>query len=281
MADDPRCSDPTETCLYDCDYVFGAPTVLPFPRGGTVVQWELNAAVRDLGVYTYTLQTGNAEVTDADAWEDVITDADAFYLVDPHRWDSGVYRFKYYRIKLTTGERTYYSRPLHTQGKLTYADWRLYLSVLRAEEVQLRGRSGIDGIIFKRKVSGTPCTRCRDYNTGEVTDGGCKVCYGNGWVGGYYAAVHCCWFQVDPANRTITHDVETQGAIMADTSVAARAVAVPMLATGDIWVNKQSGERYKIIQLQDIVEVKGVPVVYRVAMDRLPVSDVVYRLPIL
>jgi hypothetical protein len=267
-------------CFYDCDYVFGAPVVLPSPEGGTIVQWELDPVVRDLGKYVYTLQAGDAGVRDDKAWTDVVTAEDVFYLIDPYRWAKGIHRYKHYRLRLVTGERVYYSRPLHTFGHLSYGDWRLYVSVIRAEAVHLRSRSGTEGILFKRKISGVPCRRCRDHNTGEVTDAGCRICYGTGWVGGYYMPVFCSWFSIDPVDMSVAQDIETQGTIRVDTSCKARAIAVPCLSTNDIWLNKQSGERYKVMQIHNIVEVKGVPVVHQVSMDRLPVSDIVYSLSV-
>jgi hypothetical protein len=277
---DPHCVEKCLPMLYECDSIFGSPTVLPAPRGGTLVQWELNPIVRDYGNYIYTLQTGDADAREDAAWHNVASGENVAYLIDESRWSPSVYNCKYYRLKLETSERIYYSSPLNTYGKLSYSDWRLYVSVLRAEEIQLRCRTGIDGVIFKRKVSGQPCKRCVDYNTGEVTDGGCNVCYGTGWVSGYYNPVKCCWFGVEPTNLTVQHDVEAQGVVRADTSYKARVIAAPILATQDIWCNVQSGERFKIVQLQNIVEVKGVPVVHQIAMDKLPVSDVAYSLVI-
>jgi hypothetical protein len=262
-------------CLYDCDYVFGHPVVIPARQGGTLVQWNLDPAVRDEGDYLYTLQTGNAGVPDPLAWTDVVTEQDVCFLTDPVRRLSGVYSFTHYRLKLQTGERIYYSRPLHTMGDLPYADWREYQAVLRAESVLLSGRTGTEGILLKQKISGIPCRRCRDFNTGEVRDAGCEFCHGTGWLGGYYRAVHCVRFNIDPSGATIKPDIETQGRVI-ETRSTARAVASPILVCGDVWVNGNNSERYRIMQLQHLVEIKGVPVVYRLVMERLPFSDAVY-----
>jgi hypothetical protein len=266
-------------CFYDCDYVFGSPVVIPARQGGTAVQWTLDPAVRDEGDYVYTLQTGNAGVTDDRAWQNVVTESNVCLLIDPVQRLVGGYSFTHYRLKLQTGERLYYSRPLHTMGNLCYADWREYQAVLRSEQVLLASRTGTEGFLLKRKISGRPCRRCRDFNTGEVRDAGCEVCYGVGWIGGYYAAVPCVRLNIDPSGATIKHDVETQG-MVADSRFTARTVASPILICSDVWVSKNNSERYKITQLQHLVEIKGVPVVYQLAMERLPFSDVAYRVPV-
>jgi hypothetical protein len=164
-------------------------------------------------------------------------------------------------------------------GNLHYADWREYKAIIRAEEVFLFSRTGTDGMLLKRKISGHPCKRCLDFNTGEVLDAGCKICYGTGWVGGYYKAEPCVRFNVDPSSATIKQDVNMQGSVI-DTRFTARAVASPILVCGDVWVNKNNSERYRIMQLQHIVEIKGVPVVYRLTMERLPFSDIAYQVPV-
>ena len=281
MNDDLRCDSPPDCLpgvLFDCDYVFGEPMVLPAREGGTTVQWRLDPSVRDEGESRYTLQTGNAGVADPAAWQDVISETEVCFLTDPQRRLPGAFPFTHYRVRLETGERTYHSRPLHTMGRLGYEDWRMYVSVIRAEHVQLARKTGIEGILHKRKISGRPCGRCRDFNTGEVCDAACRHCFGTGWLGGYYKPIPCCWFDVRPADASIRYDLQVQGPVT-NTRFEARAIASPLLISGDLWTNKQNSERYRIIQLQPIVEMKGVPVVYQLAMERLPFSDIAYQLP--
>ena len=86
MNDDPRCTSPPACppgVLFDCDFVFGEPVVIPAREGGTTVQWQLDPAVRDEGIYRYTLQTGNVGVTDPDAWQDVVSETEVCFLTDP------------------------------------------------------------------------------------------------------------------------------------------------------------------------------------------------------
>jgi len=280
MTADPRCEPVTcpPGVLYDCDFVFGEPVVLPAREGGTLVQWELDPRVRDEGEYRFTLQTGNAGVKDDTAWTDVVTQSEVCFLVDPVRRLPGAYSFTHYRVRLDTGERTYHSRPLATTGKLKYTDWRVYVAVMRAEHVLLSRKTGTEGALYKRKIAGRPCRRCRDFNTGEVRDAGCPHCYGTGWLGGYYRPVPCCWFNVELADASIRPDPQMQGPVT-NTRFEARAVACPLLMTGDLWRNCQNSERFRIMQLHPIVEQKGIPIIYQLAMERLPFSDVAYSLP--
>lgn len=241
-----------------------------------MVQWVLGSAIRDKGEYEYSLQTGNAGVADPKAWKTIQTKVDTCVLEDTEQRLPGSYSFTHYRVRLKTDEGIYYSKPLHTFGKLNYADLRMYEAVLRAESVQLTHSDGVRGTLLKRKISGIKCPRCRDFGTGDVLDGNCAICYGTGWVGGYYAPIPCFYINVLPSGSTITRDVEMRG-VSAETAVVGRAIASPILISGDVWVNGESSERYKILQLKHVVEVKGIPVVYQVGMERIPFSDVIYK----
>ena len=270
-----RCQD---TCLpfyNNCDYIFQSIAVTPAREGGTLVQWILSPQIRDEGEYVYSLQTGNAGVDDPKAWTTIQTAADVCLFIDPERRLPGVYSFTHYRIKLQTDEGIYHSRPLHTFGKLNYVDWRMAESILRAESIQLFRCDGTNGTLLKRKISGKKCPRCRDFGTGLVKDGNCKICYGTGWVGGYYAPVPCYYVNLQPSGSTIQKDTDMQGPVV-ETQVVGRAIASPILISEDVWVSAESSERFRIMQLKHLVEMKGVPLVYQVGMERIPFSDVVY-----
>ena len=271
----PRCKDHCLPFYLDCDYIFKNVIVTPARERGTRVQWSLGSQIRDEGSYEYSLQVGNAGVTDSCAWKTVATEIDTCCLIDPRRRLAGAQNFTHYRLKLETAEGIYYSRPLHTFGKLNYADWRLYESIIRAEGIQLASRDGTRGTLLKRKISGIKCKRCRDFGTGEVKDAMCKLCYGIGWLGGYYAPIHCFYININPSGSTIAKDVNTQGPV-AETYVTGRGIAVPILTSGDVWVNRESSERFLITGLKHLVEVKGIPTVYQIGMDKIPFSDVVY-----
>jgi len=271
-----RCDTDCLPFYTDCDYIFREVAVTPAREGGTLVQWALGSEIRDEGTYEYSLQVGTAGVDDPRAWKTIQTGTDVCFLIDPVRQLPSVQNFTHYRVKLKTSESIYFSRPLHTFGKLKFKDWRESEAVLRAEGIQLSRLDGTVGTLLKRKISGRKCPRCLDFGTGEVKDGKCPVCYATGWVGGYYAPVPCYYINIDPTGSTIAHDINMQGPV-ADTQVIGRALAVPILMSQDVWINGESSERFRIMKLRHLVEVKGVPIVYQAAMERIPFSDIVYN----
>ena len=121
-----RCKDTHLPCYRDCDYIFREVIVVPARAGGTLIQWSLGSQIRDEGEYEYSLQAGYAGVHDPDAWQTIQTAKDVCFFIDHQRRSPGVQNFTHYRLKLQTEETIFYSRPLHTFGKLNYANWRLY-----------------------------------------------------------------------------------------------------------------------------------------------------------
>ena len=95
--------------------------------------------------------------------------------------------------------------------------------------MQLSSKDGTTGFLLKRKISGEKCRRCIDFGTGESKDANCPVCYGMGWVGGYYKAIPCFYINVQPSGSTNKRDLEVQG-LVADTQIAGRAIADPLLS---------------------------------------------------
>lgn len=276
-----RCDSPPDcpgSELFDCDYVFSDVVVLPAREGGTLVQWMLHPQVRDFGEYRYILQTSNAGVNDRHAWKSVAMGSDVYFLEDKKRRLPGAFAYTHYRVRLQTDERVYHSVPLHTLGKLSYEDACIYRRIMQTEYLQLAQKTGVPGLIYKRKISGIPCRRCLDHNNDVARDAGCLECFGTGWRGGYYKPVPCSFINLEPGDASIRYDLETQGPIT-NTRFSGRAIASPLLITGDVWLNLQNSERYRIILVQPIVEQKGIPIVYQLAVERLPFADVTYRLP--
>jgi hypothetical protein len=147
---------------------------------------------------------------------------------------------------------------------------------LRAEGVQL-SLDGNPGWLLKRKISGIPCKKCRDFNTGDVKDGNCPFCMGTGWLGGYYKPYDCFYITIE--NKDVTINPSPTGPAM-NGRIGGRAIAAPVLMTGDVWVDKKSSERFRIFNLQQVVEIKGVPVVYKLTLDKIAFSDIIYDFPL-
>lgn len=101
-------------------------------------------------------------------------------------------------------------------------------------------------VILKRKISGTRCTEpgCVHSSTGESTNPRCLVCYGTGFVGGYYTPISCKGlfgpFQVYASDRggEIPFEIENTTVIIPP---------YPSLHRSDIIVDMDSLNRYQVL----------------------------------
>jgi hypothetical protein len=59
--------------------------------------------------------------------------------------------------------------------------------IIRHRELVLNRLSGQKFIVLKKKTFGQYCTNCYDETLQRTTVGKCSICYGTGYVGGYYS----------------------------------------------------------------------------------------------
>lgn len=273
-------SNCSQNCGYECaDHVFSRVYIRPLIAGGTRVEWELHPEFADATPYTYQLQVGYTGLTTSDDWADVgLPAVDAYFLVDDSQFVYGKSQRTHYRIKLTTSVDTYYSAPANCLGDLSFRDWRLCRSIMRAERVRFRELAGQQGYLLKRRIDGTKCTACRDYQTDEVVNAQCESCYGTGWVSGYFDPQECIWAAVD--SKTRHEELKEDRATVNDIIVGARMLAEPQLDEEDVWVARDTDMRWFVHTIKHIAEIRGYPLVYQVELRLAEFSNGVYQIEI-
>jgi hypothetical protein len=243
--------------------------------GDTRVFWELNRHLKDTGVYVFQLQTSESGI-DTGVWENVggpITNS--VYAVDAARRLYGKQLYTTYRIKLTTDQGVYYSNPISAGGTLAKRDFLLAREITRKELLRLNKFTAIAGYLLIRKRSGEVCS-CIDALTGEITNSQHLTCFGTGFVGGYYAPVECTFFDTSPDSRKELRDMAGRG-MVDDTMKMCRFVGYPAVRTYDIFVEKDSDERYSVASIKGAAEIRGVPIVVQPVIKLVPYSDVIYK----
>lgn len=65
---------------------------------------------------------------------------------------------------------------------------RVFREIVRRKNINLQNPrfSGRDFQVIKRRTWGTHCNACWDESLQRSTDSNCLVCYGTGWINGYY-----------------------------------------------------------------------------------------------
>ena len=180
---------PTNHCA---DSPFDRVVVSYLIRGGAVVQWELLPTFTEPMPYRFQLQVGRTPNPNADDWEDVgLPVENSFLAVNGEQRVWGKTNWTHYRVRLETSLGVHYSLPVNGLGTLDRRSWRLARETVRQELVRFRVTAGQPGYLLKRRVTGTPCPRCLDFQTEEVRDPNCVDCYGTGFACGYFFPIDC------------------------------------------------------------------------------------------
>lgn len=250
-------------------------------RGVTRVWWELERTFNDPGPYYFQLQVGHTGVDAAyDDWKNVGGPVVDNYLAYDDTWrDTGGVMVSHYRVLLTTNKGAYVSQPVGVYGELEEHDWVISREIVRKEKLR-HDKASVPGYLIKAIRYGTPCRTCRDQLTQEVTNFECPICLGTGFETGYYPPLPMqCW-DVSPRVINEKQDDKLKGTTREQSMVTARALGFPQIDKGDIWVNSKSDERWIVDTIKVAAAMRGVPIVYEISMDLLPISNSIYLMEV-
>lgn len=264
-----------------------APATNPFNRvevtfsatGGSALAWELNHHFVDELPYVFQVQSSETGLAESGDWVGVgsaVTNAFTT-TVTSNTW-TGKTPTMHFRIRLATGSnKVYYSEPVAAFGRLDWRSWHIGQEILRKETLRHVHFTSVDGYLLKQRRAGPPCTRCLDPRTSEVTDSHCGVCYGTGFVDGYYAPLAAAYADISLEQKQERRDLNAVGHAK-QTSLTGRFLGGPQIYAQDIWVNKHADQRYNIQPVKVEAHMRGVPIVVTVELRLLPPDDVVYQL---
>lgn len=253
-----------------------------------MIAWELSEGFGAFGPFNFFVdvaQTGSEE------WETLNQSpiVDECVYVDLCQRTYDAQDDFYYRVRLVlpsvadplTGTcKVYQSQPQQANGLWSKRDWLLAREICRKEYLMQRKRTNLTAVghILKRRRYGTQCPDCREYDTGEVLNGKCPVCFGTGFIGGYYSAIKLTITSNAPWARQFKRD--GQVSLRNDIVRESRCVSYPFPNSGDVWVRKDNGERYYLDPITTIAEVGGIPVVISLGIRLAPVTDIIYTVPL-
>jgi hypothetical protein len=253
-------------CPPDCPDAFAMVHVSYLIRGGTRVMWQMLPDFVDPLPWSFQLQVGHTGIQAADDWTNVGLPADKTQNT-------------HYRVVVTTSKGVYYSDLTAKDGILGVRDWRIAREIVRKEKLRFRYTSQ-DGYLLKRRVSGENCTLCLDFQTNEVTDPYCQECWGTGKQCGYFYPLACIWADLAPKTRNMHIEDQGRRGTVNDVIVTGRMLMLPLISEQDVWVSRKTDDRYYIRSIQDVAEIRGVPLVANVEMRPAPFTDVIYQIAI-
>lgn len=248
-------------------------------NGDTRLEWDLSRLFTDPQPHTFTLQ-GAYSSTDNTTFANIgLPVQNVSFAIDDEKRVFAQTQDFYYRIKLVTPLRTYYSEIVSAFKNLNFRDWRLARDVMRKEKLRHSRYTSLQGFLLKRKRYESRCTSCTDPLTEEVTDSNCPVCKGTGLVGGYFAAVPA--FLELPPNMQ-REEMDNAQAVGTKKDVIfqnCRMLGDPIPDSYDVFVDSGSDRRFIIHEITSSAMMRGYPVAFNVNVRQANFSDVVYSIP--
>lgn len=250
-------------------------------RGSTEICWGLSENYFPTGPLHFYVDFGRAGT---DEWVALNTEpvVDACCFVDPCQRTWEMLSDHYYRVRMlqpsVPGCPVITSAPTLGSGRLNKKDWLRAREIIRKENLQAK-IDDTPGFLLKRKKFGVACPNCRDWDTKDIVDSNCPVCFGVGIVGGYYPGIMYSVELNAQWARRLNLGSPPKG-LNSDSIKLARVIMYPVIDTKDVWVRVDNDERYIIDSYQLVADMKGVPLVAMATLKLAPATDIVYSVPI-
>lgn len=159
------------------------------------ISWEFEPTTDLLTDYTISIYRSESPTPGIDNYSLIASgvNANAYNYIDTsvsQLLDMGrPWFYKLAIINSTNNEVSYQPEPA-SYIKCSVPD-RVFREIVRRKNINLSNTrfSGRDFRIFKRRSWGTHCSNCWDESLQRSTDSNCLVCYGTGWLNGYYSPI--------------------------------------------------------------------------------------------
>jgi hypothetical protein len=246
-------------------------------KGESRITWEIRGDFVEAFPHSYQLQV-NRNWSEPGDWQNVgLPVVNTCYAIDDTQRQFGRTLRVAYRVVLTTSLGTYTSQPAEVLGKLSYRQWLQARAIIRRALLEPKGLESFPGYLLKRKLHGTPCTTCVDPYTGGITKTDCVDCHGTGIIDGYWQATTNTMYDMSPELRESKRD--PRGTVNELVAVG-KFVALPLMHSRDIWVDKHSDRRYVIHRIRNINEINQVPILAEVELRLCQLDGIEYTIPL-
>jgi len=262
--------------MADCD-VFERLQVNTFLKGDSTLYWKLRSDFNEPGPYNFFVDLARSGGDDWTTLNKLAVVDDCQYT-DPNQYVWGKETDYYYRVRLVLEDgRVFYSQPERPAGAWDKEDWLRAREIIRKEYLLQTKFVGSEGWLLKRRNWGPKCPSCLDYDTEMISQSNCPMCFGTGVLGGYYPGIQY-WITSGLHGRSL--DRKPQQGMTNDQDQQVRGIAYPFIDTGDMWVNKNSNEIWHIRLIQNIAKIREVPIIYQLAIRKVPTTDIIYTFPV-
>lgn len=185
-------------------------------------------------------------------------------------------RDTYYRVGYVDQLKdcVYYSDPVREGvGELSDRDMRYIKTIMHRLCLTLERYSGVQGVLLRKRTSGTLCKYCTDDSilAQEVTY--CPHCEGTGYEGGYYPPIDLT-LQLNQHPGIDKTQSPVIGSHVAHKDITAEGIAYPWVGAGDIWVNKKTNDRFVIKSVLPKIIYKDMMLSFVLTMTKQDKADI-------
>ena len=180
----------------------------------------------------------------------------------------------WYKVRLThlpSGQYTE-SIPACHRGDPAHRITRM----VQTHSMQLfRAITGRPCFLYPVRTFGQKCPACTSDLTGITNTQNCATCYDTAYAGGFHPPV-LFLAQIDESESAMQLSDQNQGQVY--THNLRTPTADPEINPNDIIVDK-TNRRFRVVKVSSTTTL-GVPSHFECAMIRLPVSDIIYNIPL-
>ena len=240
------------------------------------LSWSIQPTQEDLSVYEFhVLRSDSPE----EGFQDVSGPLVDQYIYldeidDPqHQWRIFYYKLRIYNTQ--TLEESFSDAIYWHEDTISYNLPDPVLEIVRKNNWILshsRYRVGRKCKVLIKKTFGQICTNCWDPIKERVTDDQCEICYGTGYVGGYYSPIKT-YVAFEPLTKR--DQIQVFGKLQPGEIVVWMS-NYPLVKPGDLIYNVVEGNLYRV---NDVKPTKHLIIVHQtMRLTLLPKDHIAYKL---
>ena len=217
-----------------------SPTVFFNFPSGFIIQWSLEKTLEDVSSYTFTILTSTDPSIPFSIDGAVSNQFYYTHTVANRNFDP---RLKYYYNITTTNTGT--GESITTDMFYLQEDASgVALKIISQEQLFLANYIKRKGIFLIRKKNGKVCPRCFDTLKRRNGDPSCPICYGTGYLGGYYTPIPIYFQFIEPSQ--ISQMGITNIGPMESNQLTAWMSNFPVATSNDMLIDTVTGLTYCI-----------------------------------
>ena len=248
--------------------------VSPDYESGFSFHWEMAGGFNDPLPWKFIVQS--SELPEG-PWHDISSGLEnVFAWRSKGRIRVGKARTLLFRVVCDTPAGRHESMPVAPYGDLSRHEYLLGREIMRREVLHMRKMAGVECDFWLLSVYGPKCPHCLDPVTGQRRDANCRYCLGTGKYPPYQGPFRA-WCTFSENSQHKLHEGEAGIGMAEDKPFQVRTVCSLPVKKNDILVDRASGKRYYIGDVQIMAELRRVPLVQAFIASEAAVTDPAYR----